>query len=559
MTSHRKLIGRLAGAVSTAFLASLALTWVLHDRMALYNARNLIDIAFHDVEGAIREKVDRRLVRQAMAFRDHLPSLRKDSAWNDAAKARGLLRKVAEELAVDELRVVGADGIIKRSTDRRDIGFDFRKASGTDAEFLPLLNSETEIAQTLLPDSRDGKLIKYVGVWLPEGGFVQVGCREANLRALARSAITGLTHNRHVSGRDGFIVITTANGTIISHPEEFRENGQWRDPDKDCYWRRMDIEGFPVYVVIPKRSAVVERRVLVVTSAFLNGVALVFAAFLVGLVIAAYVRAQLRAQRASEMTMASDIQESSIPRIFPPFPDERNVDIFASMKTAKEVGGDFYDFYFSGPRKITFLVADVSDKGVPAALFMMRAKTVAKGIAQTGKPVVEVVKEVNEALCEDNGANMFVTAWIGEIDLDSGCVSYVNAGHNPPVVMKAQNGGCSYLRTPPGLVLGAMPGVQYRSQEFVLAPGDCLYLYTDGVTEQPDEDGKLFGEDRLLKFLSEENVSVRPNECLAHVLARITNFAGEREQADDITQLIIRYNGPTVAAEPQAGKQSRLG
>ncbi len=542
MTAQRKLVARLTGAVSVAFLASLALTWVLHDRMTAKDAQKLIDIAFKDVEGAIREKVDRRLVRQAMLFRDKLPELRKNPDWNDKKKSVALLRRVANELKVDELCVIESTGLLTHSADERDIGFDFTNIKGQAAGFKPLLRDQTEVTQSLMPNTRAGDMIKYVGVWRPEGGFVQVGCREGNLRYLARSALTGLTHNRHVSGADGYIVITTGSGTIISHPDEKRESGQWQEPADDCYWQRRIVEGFSVYVIIPKRTAIVERRVLVGTSAFLNGMALVLAAILVGLVIAAYVRAQVRAQRTKEMTMASDIQESAIPRVFPPFPGEKRVDIYADMQTAKEVGGDFYDFYFSGPQKITFLIADVSDKGVPAALFMMRAKTIIKSIAQTGKPVAEVVTEANDALCEGNGANMFVTAWIGEIDLVSGRVSYVNAGHNPPIVLRV-DGSADYLRTRPGLVLGAMSGITYRSQEVMLAPGDILYLYTDGVTEQTNPHGELFGEDSLLALLSDARFLHAPKDILAAVLSRVSAHAASTEQTDDRTQLVIRYRG----------------
>ena len=544
MTTQRKLVLRLAGAVALAFLASLALTWILHDRMMAHDAHKLIDIAFKDVEGAIREKVDQRLVRQAMALRDRLPELCADPAWKDPKGAGvALLRKVAEELSVDEICIANADGIITHGADPLDIGFDFKTAEGQAAGMRPLLEDATEIAQPMMPNSRAGLMIKYVAVWRPEGGFVEVGCREASIRRLARSAITGLTHNRHVSGENGYIVITTGSGTVISHPDPDRESGQWSEPGDDCYWQRRDVEGFPVYVIIPKRTAIVERRVLVGTSAFLNASALVLAAFLVGLVIAAYVRAQVRAQRAKEMAMAAAIQESAIPRVFPPFPEEGRVDFFAGMKPAREVGGDFYDFYFTAADHIVFLVADVSDKGVPAALFMMRAKTIVKTLAQSGRPLAEVVTEANESLCEGNGADMFVTMWIGEIDLDSGRVAYVNAGHNPPVHLRAEDGSAAFLRSRPGLILGAMPGVRYRAEEVMLAPGDVLYLYTDGVTEQPDARGELFGENRLLALFAGRRFLDAPGDCPDAVMAQVAAHAGPVGQADDCTQLVLRYRG----------------
>jgi serine phosphatase RsbU (regulator of sigma subunit) len=549
MNAQRKLAVRLAAAVGAAFLGSLALTWLLHDRLAERNANRLIDIAFEDVENAIREAVDRRLVRQAMLFRDRLPALREEAVWADPQAAVTRLREVAGELFVDELCVVGADGILTHSADARDIGFDFKTVGGQAEGFLPLLDRETEIAQPLLPNSRAGEMVKYVGVWLPEGSFVQVGCREASLRRLARSAVTGLTHNRHVSGNDGYMVITTAGGTIISHLDPGQESGQWRGPPPDCHWQRREVEGFPVYAMVPKHAAVVERRVLVGTSAFLNAAALVLASVLVGVVIAVWVRAQVRARRAKEMAMAADIQENAIPRVFPPFPEEKRMDLCASMKPAREVGGDFYDFFYSGADRLVFLVADVSGKGVPAALFMMRAKTVLKTLAQTGRPLAEAVTEANEALCEGNAADMFVTAWIGEIDLATGVVTYVNAGHNPPVRF-GEGSEPEYVRGRSGLMLGAMPGVSYKARELRLGPGQMLYLYTDGMTEQPDAKGELFGEERLRAAIGVGLPGGRPvldrsaSPLLDALHAAVLAHGGPVEQADDCTQLLIRWNGP---------------
>ena len=543
MKTNRWLALRLAGAVGAAFLASLTLTWILHDQMTARAANRLIDIAFGDIENAIREAVDRRLVRQAMLFRDHLPALRAEPVWANPKDACPRLRELANELLVDDLCVVDANGILTHSTDPRDLGYDFKTIGGQAAGFRPLLDRETEVTQPILPNTRTGERIKYVGVWLPEGGFVQAGCREESLRRLARSAVTGLTHNRHVSGKDGYLVITTAGGTIISHLDPTFESGQWRGPDANCYWQRHVVEGFPVYAIIPRHAAIVERRVLVGISAFLNAAALVLAAVLVGIVIAHWVRAQVRARRAKELAMASDIQENAIPRVFPPFPEERRMDLFASIEPAREIGGDFYDFYFTGPDKLAFLIADVSDKGVPAALFMMRAKTLLKNLAQTGRPLADAVAAANEALCEGNAANMFVTAWIGEIDLVSGTVHYVNAGHNPPVVLRVKDGAASYLRSRPGLALGAIAGAKYRTGEITLEPGDAIYLYTDGLTEQTDPRGELFGEERLLNILAGGAVLAHPEKCTDTVLAGVAAHAASAPQSDDRTQLLLVWHG----------------
>ena len=156
--------------------------------------------------------------------------------------------------------------------------------------------------------------------------------------------------------------------------------------------------------------------------------------------------------------------------------------------------------------------------------------------------------EANDALCDGNAADMFVTAWIGELDLATGRVTCVNAGHNPPVLLRAADGTASYLKTKPGLILGAMPGAKYRPESFELAPGDALYLYTDGVTEQADPHGRLYGEERLLSTLAAGNFLARPETCTAAILADVEAHAAGAEQSDDRTQLLIRWRGPTPAA-----------
>ena len=545
--SQRRLAWRLVGAVALAFAASMALTWVLHERMTQGELHRLVENVFDDVAVHIRERVDGRMLRLAAAVRDRVLEMREEAWWGDPDESSRRLRALAGELGVDEICVADANGLLTHSARREQVGaLDFTKTEGQAREFEALLHDKYELAQTLLPDTLRGEVVKYVGLWIPDGGFVQVGARDRTIRNLARTAVTGLTHGWHVSGSAGGIFITTGNGTIISHPEAGREGGQWRNPGPDFHCARRDIEGFPVYVVIPRRTAIVERRVLVGTSAFLNGMALVLASVLVGIVIAGWVRAQARARRAKELAMAADIQENAIPRVFPPFPSEKRIDLYASMKPAREVGGDFYDFYFTGTGRLAFLVADVSDKGVPAALFMMRAKTLLKNLAQSGRPLADAVTEANDALCEGNAANMFVTSWIGVIELDTGLVRYVNAGHNPPIVLRAKDGTADYLRSRPGLVLGAMPGARYRPGEIALEPGDAIYLYTDGITEQTDPNGELFGEARLQAFLEDGGFLAHPEACTGAVLAGVEAHAAGAEQSDDRTQLLLRWRGPAA-------------
>ena len=251
--------------------------------------------------------------------------------------------------------------------------------------------------------------------------------------------------------------------------------------------------------------------------------------------------AEAAARIDRELEFARSIQHSAIPTVFPPYPGHGEFDIFATMDTAKEVGGDFYDFYFVGENKLGFLIADVSGKGIPAAMFMMTAKTIIKGYAESGIPVDEVFTIANAKLCESNEAGMFVTAWMGVLDITTGKVEFANAGHNPPLVRHG-DGTFEYLRVRPGFVIAGMEGVKYRKNELYLAPGDEIYLYTDGVTEATDTNNGLYGEERLNALLDSLHGLSGEEVCRA-VKGDIDAFVGDAPQFDDITMLYLKYNG----------------
>lgn len=241
----------------------------------------------------------------------------------------------------------------------------------------------------------------------------------------------------------------------------------------------------------------------------------------------------------AELDLATNIQVSMLPSIFPAFPNREEVDIHATMTPAKEVGGDFYDFFLVDEDHLMVVIADVSGKGVPAALFMVIAKTLIKNNALSGMEPAQVFTRTNDQLCENNGAGLFVTAWACLIELSTGRATYVNAGHNPPV-LRRKDGQFEYLRSRPGFVLAGMEGIRYRQAEMTLEPGDTLYLYTDGVTEATDHDLTLYGEERLLQSLNRlQDVSAK--EMLEQVTADLDAFVNNAPQADDITMVSVRY------------------
>ena len=258
--------------------------------------------------------------------------------------------------------------------------------------------------------------------------------------------------------------------------------------------------------------------------------------------------AEAAARIDKELEYAKQIQLSALPTNFPT--DEEH-SIYAQMIAAKEVGGDFYDFYKLNDTTVAFLAADVSGKGIPAAMFMMTAKTIIKDLAESGMPVNDIFTKANEKLCENNESGMFVTAWMGILDLTTGNVQFANAGHNPPLLRRA-NGDFEYLKTRAGFVLAGMEGIRYRAGEITLNQGDRLFLYTDGVPEATNVDNKLYGEDRLLDFMN-QNASMKATELLPALKANIDEFVGEAPQFDDITMLMFDYK-PKKGGERMTNK-----
>ena len=245
----------------------------------------------------------------------------------------------------------------------------------------------------------------------------------------------------------------------------------------------------------------------------------------------------------AELNVATQIQADMLPNIFPAYPEYKEFDIYASMAPAKEVGGDFYDFFMVDEIHLAVVIADVSGKGVPAALFMVIAKTLIKNHAQAGEEPKDIFTNVNNQLNENNEVGMFVTGWIGILNIVTGHVVYSNAGHNCPVLLH-KDGRVEWIKSRPCFVLAGMKGVRYQQYDLRLEEGDALYLYTDGVTEAMNGEEELFGEERLEKVLSlEGSRGSHPEDLLNLVADWLAEFSGEAKQADDITMLGLYWNG----------------
>ena len=268
--------------------------------------------------------------------------------------------------------------------------------------------------------------------------------------------------------------------------------------------------------------------------------------------------AETAARLDKELEFAREIQHSALPRVFPPYPNKNEFDIFASMTAAKEVGGDFYDFFLLGHAgsHVGIVIADVSGKGIPAALFMMSAKTLIKNFAETGMSPAEIFYHTNQKLCENNEAGMFVTAFMGILEIETGKFTYVNAGHNPPLIKRGSR-GFERMKLKSGFMLGGLDSFVYQQEEIYLDGDDTVFLYTDGVTEAQNNNLQLFGDDRLHDVLN-KNIGKTPKELLTAVQEAVAGYVDGAEQSDDLTMLALSYHPKTITVSAEIENQDKV-
>ena len=246
-----------------------------------------------------------------------------------------------------------------------------------------------------------------------------------------------------------------------------------------------------------------------------------------------------RERAAAELSFAANIQTGSIPDDFSLFSERNDVDLYASMTPAKTVGGDFYDFFFLDEDHLYMTIADVSGKGIPAAMFMMVSKYILKSLALEGKSPGRILEEANTTICANNKEQMFVTVWVGILELSSGKLTAANAGHERPAVCK-DGGAFELLKDPHGLVLGRIEGMKYEEYEIALDPGSVLFVFTDGVVEATNKSEELFGKQRMLDALNRAK-DLPPKSLLSEILGSVNAFVGRAEQFDELTMLCLKY------------------
>ncbi len=602
ITISRSFLRWLLLIVVVGFLASMAFTWVHQTNMSNMSAAELLHINVWDVRQDVIDASNENLLKITRSIAAELDG----GAPSNSESLMRLMRAydVAEINIINERGIITATTMGKfrdydMSSGEQSAEF-LGLLDGTEDEHVQSYQP-TSFDPSLYR--------KYAAVNLKSGGFVQVGYDGERFQKDIDQHVVSAAKNRHVGQTGSIIIANEEWNIVSDRyglaGSNLSETGIWIDRDtmpedevfhEQVYGEACSVvyifsEGYYIIAVLPENEIILERN----SSMSVMGIMEVILFIVLFVVIFLLVKrlvidnlgkvnrslskitegnlneevnvrsnaefselsddinltvgtlkqyiAAAAARIDEELAFAKSIQESALPSVFPPFPDRTEFSLYAKMRTAKEVGGDFYDFYLLDEKKLAFLIADVSGKGIPAAMFMMTAKTVLRDHAERGDEPDEVFTNANTRLCEGNDAEMFLTAWMGFLETDTGHLCFVNAGHNPPVLIRG--GRAVFVEQKANLVLAAMEGMRYRKQSVMLEPGDILYLYTDGVTEAPDSDDRIFGNDRLLNILS-DGFGRGEEACRKvcdKVLCSIDEFAKDVQQFDDITQLCLYYAG----------------
>ena len=614
----RILHTRMLMAIVVAFLLTVGFTSIVQTSRSLSDTTELLELSVEDVEQDIVDASDENLLEITERAAAAIPSVA------DATSEE--CRRLAESLDVAEINVIDANGFIVASTAPEFIGFDM--ASGEQSsEFLVLLpgNGQQEFVQAYRPISYDASTArKYAGVSIADG-FVQVGYDAQNFVNDLSVQIESSVKNRHV-GQGGELVVVDEAGAVVSTrgdiaaesdarltaDVEAAEAGQLFTTTfagEECFATYHEVEGYRVIALLPVSEANASRDSSLLLVVLME--VIVFAALflvihaVVKLVVVRGIRrmtvqlaqitqgdldVEIDVRDATEFTslsndinltvgalktslatvqadldMAAEIQANVLPTITRVISARDEIELFSSMEPAKEVGGDFYDFFMIDDDHLALVVADVSGKGVPAALFMMLSKTVIKMEALSNLDPASVLMRANADLSEKNDDDMFTTAWLGIFEMSTGILTYADAGHEKLALFR--DGKWELPPKPNGAVAlavftqedyGGLPEkYRFRNHTVVLQPGDAVFQYTDGVTEATDAQEELFGEERLVDALNEAP-SASPGDILPFVRERISEFVKDAPQFDDITMLGLRYIGKKTTDGGETKKTIKL-
>ena len=584
--------------VAVASALSILFTWIAQTRAYRGKIRDLLSLNIRDVRQDVIDASDRNLLKLTEKI-----ALQLDDQEGEITS--GELEALKTQFDVSEINVIDSNGIIIATTHPPFLDYDMRSnEQSADFMWLldPYTNS---YVQQYRPTASDPTLSrKYAGVVLKRGGFVQVGYDAERFQQDIDQQIAGVTHNRHV-GETGFIIVAGEDWRIVSDcfnddGLNLDVTGLWIDTStmpadkvfyanvygQPSYCMYVFTEGYYIISVLPQDEMDSSRNTMILLDASSDVLVILVMLIAINILIQRLVVKDIHSVNGSlakiadgdldevvdvrdneefsslsddinstvdtlkrfiaeaaaridqELEIARTIQLSVLPRNFP---DRDDFCICASMDPAKEVGGDFYDFFRIGDHCLGLVMADVSDKGIPAAMFMMSAKTLIKNRALIGGSPAEILANVNDELCKGNEAGLFVTVWLAILDLTTGKGMAANAGHEHPVLRRA--GGSyelvEYRHSP---VVAFMKGIPFDEHPFQLFPGDRLLVYTDGVAEATNAEVELFGTRRMLDTLNAAG-ELSPRDTLLALKRSIDDFVGDAPQFDDITMLCLDYYG----------------
>ena len=557
------------GGAAALYIALMTITWIIGTRQAEQKTEAMLDYAVNDMRLTMNGVIDTML--------EHLASMAVRHFKKPAAHPLAEVSAVAAEFDIDELCLVDRSGIIVATNDPDSRGVDMNAKNET-RPYAVLTNGETRVvSQSFRRHAYSNSRRKYLGVPFPGGdGYVQIGFDESRMNKMIALQLSFL-FDAQMEDTVCYLCADAKTGALISTqlepgmPKTLDEIGfdLTKAPEADkpllgageedeagktfeqtLYGRRTFCRSFVFgghrfLMIEPEDEFFGTRDMIAATLALLLALVLGGFAFLLDRIfrdadrLKAFYAAADEA-RAKDMEIAKAIQSSVLPL---PLGENPYFRLSASMTPAREVGGDFYDFFMLDQTHLAFMVADVSGKGVTAALYMMNAKTLLKNAVLALRDPAAAFSQVNAELCRSNTANMFLTAWGGVLDLETGLVTFVNAGHNSPVKVENRKPGSQkpvYVTEKSGPVLAFLDDIKYKSRTLSLNPGDTLFLYTDGVTEAFDCAGVLFGEARLVNAI-DAVTEPNPKSFCNVVRMAVAAFAEGISQADDLTVLAVQY------------------
>lgn len=583
-----------------SFIITSIFGYLIQNQISTSSTRDLLKLNIQDVVNDLKAQSDETLLRINRVIATELNS-RPDSD----------LIEMKDRFDIAEVNIVGNDGIIYASSEPEYINFDMRSGSQSAEFLCLLEDKEEYVQDFRPTTFDDETYRKYSGVSLHDGfvqiaydekQFYEI--MESRLSSIANFRHIGETGNIFVLDAQGNIVSSSFDDSVNSedadinlNPNDTKEETVYNAliNNENYYYMFKKVEGYTIYAIYPASEADFSKNLSTYLTQFLLmivfGALFVLIYFIIKFLIVNNIQsinkslnriteghldtvvdvktsreftslsdginttvdslkhfiAEANARIDSELKYAKEIQESALPSHFPAFPGRDEFDIYALMDPAKQVGGDFYDFYMVDDKTIVFLVADVAGKGIPASLFMMRSKTLLKTYAENNISVADIFTNANFQLCEGNEADMFVTAWMGFLNLETGELQYANAGHNRPLIRR-KDGKFEYLTGPAGFVLAGMDSIVYKQQTLTLYPGDEIFLYTDGVVEATNLDKQLYGDDRLLECAN-NNINADCKSLCTIIKQDVDKFYEGAEQFDDITELSIQFKKYYVAKQ----------